>query len=171
MGRPKESLEKRFYKHITKLPNGCWEWSGLRNYYGYGIIAKSYSLPRHKKAHRASWEIHRGPIPDGLFVCHHCDNPPCCNPDHLFLGTCKDNIQDLVKKKRHCFGEAMRERMLKHAVKGGEHCCAKLTADAIRAIRSGLKEGILGKDFALEYGVSRSTICDIAKRRTWRHVE
>ena len=171
MGRPKETLEKRFNKHITKMPSGCWEWTGHRNYYNYGIICSTGGKPVHKKAHRASWEIFRGSIPDGLFVCHHCDNPPCCNPDHLFLGTCKDNVQDLVRKKRHCFGNAMKKRMLKHAVRGDTHCCAKLTASAIKTIRQGLSEGISGREFAKEYGVSPSTICDIGKRRTWRHVD
>lgn len=91
---PKQSW---FWSRVA-LPNenGCREWAGGRNTFGYGIVA-SNGRPR---AHRLAWELTFGPIPEGLFVCHHCDNPPCCEPLHLFLGTQKDNVQDAVAKGR-----------------------------------------------------------------------
>ena len=95
-----------FFENIWKTSN-CWIWLRARNSRGYGVwrSRRSYSKGHYKKAvsiqaHRWAWEIFRGPVPDGLLVCHTCDNPPCCNPDHLFLGTPKDNAQDAVKKGR-----------------------------------------------------------------------
>ena len=101
----KAEVDKRFLSKIEKLDNGCWEWRAGGSGDGYGtfqIMSKADRSGGSSKvqAHRASWEIHNGPIPDGLFVCHHCDIKPCVNPAHLFLGTHQDNMADLVKKNR-----------------------------------------------------------------------
>jgi hypothetical protein len=77
---------------------GCWEWDAMRDRKGYGILM---SGPKRLRAHRISYEIHFGPIPDGLFILHRCDNPPCVNPAHLFLGTLADNNRDKTAKGRH----------------------------------------------------------------------
>ena len=87
----------RFWAKVCKT-NGCWTWTASKNPHGYGQIRLSGKLTL---AHRVSWTIHNGVIPEGLFVLHICDNPPCVRPDHLFLGTQKDNIRDAVAKKRH----------------------------------------------------------------------
>lgn len=81
-------------------PDKCWPWVGGSLNEGYGCIRLGSSHGRIVLAHRAAWAIANGPIPDGLFVLHHCDNPPCCNPAHLFLGTHQDNMDDMVAKGR-----------------------------------------------------------------------
>ena len=97
-------LAERFWQKVARTSSGCWNWSGKRLPRGYGQTSwSSCEQPRDKRcvyAHRAAWVLTFGAIPDGLCVCHHCDNPSCCNPDHLFLGTHKDNIADMDRKGR-----------------------------------------------------------------------
>jgi hypothetical protein len=88
---------ERLFERVDKLPAGCWVWTGSVVGYGYGQIKVN---GRQLKTHRYVYEQLVGDIPDGMFVCHKCDNPPCCNPDHLFLGTPRDNTQDMVQKGR-----------------------------------------------------------------------
>lgn len=170
MGRKKLSLEERFWKRVEKLPSGCWEWSGARTWSNYGLIS-GYGSPGGMKAHRASWIVHNGPIPEGMFVCHKCDNPPCCNPDHLFLGTPKENTHDAIQKGRMCKPEKMRVTALKYNIRGEKHCCAKLTdLDALVIKNCATKRGVRTKDLAEWFRISESTICDIKAGRTWKHV-
>lgn len=91
-----KSIEEKFWKNVTRGP-GCWLWSGSRNDKGYGHI---HVFNKTIQAHRASWEIANGQIPDGMYICHRCDNPPCVNPEHLFLGSPSDNTRDAVRKGR-----------------------------------------------------------------------
>ena len=84
---------------VRRGSDDCWEWSGPRNRQGYGT-SRSLVAGIRAKAHRVAWMLSRGSIPDGIFVCHHCDNPPCCNPAHLFLGTHAENMRDMVQKDR-----------------------------------------------------------------------
>jgi hypothetical protein len=96
------TLEERFWRKVKKS-EGCWEWQGWRDDGGYGSIG-SFGNADRVKTHRYSWQLHNGPIPDDLLVCHTCDNPPCVRPDHLFLGTHLDNMRDKMKKGRHKAG-------------------------------------------------------------------
>ena len=94
----RKTLPEFFWKRVKKTQI-CWIWTGRFDGVGYGIIQLGRGEKR-KGAHRASWELHYGKIPDGLMICHHCDNPSCVRPDHLFLGTQKDNLQDASRKGR-----------------------------------------------------------------------
>lgn len=95
---PRKPIKERFEERYIPVPeSGCWIWTGHIRTNGYGAMSIKSKL---QYAHRISWELHNGPIPEGLFVLHKCDNPPCVNPDHLFIGTQKDNLQDAFKKGR-----------------------------------------------------------------------
>jgi len=97
-GRP-EPIEIRFWYYVIKHDDGCWEWTGGTQKPGYGKLGAGGG-DNAAYAHRVSWEIHYGPIPEGMRVLHRCDNPPCTRPDHLFLGTQTDNMKDMWAKGR-----------------------------------------------------------------------
>lgn len=97
----KKGLEQRFMSKVVKAETGCWLWTGGANYDGYGHMRVGDKM---YQTHRLSYELFKGHIPVGMFVCHACDCPPCVNPNHLFLGTGSDNMQDKIKKGRHYVG-------------------------------------------------------------------
>lgn len=151
-----EDALKKIKSSVSISPSGCWEWQKSRHRQGYG------NFPYKRKvylAHRISWILHKGPISDDILVLHKCDNPPCCNPEHLFLGTDKSNAEDRVKKGRcnHPFGS--------------DQWCAKLTPEIVREIR---RMHMAGKSIATlcdKFSVHRATIYCLLKRITWRHVD
>ena len=155
-------IHKRFNRFILMGPNNCWPWSGSRDRAGYGELGTGSKLDGTRgliKAHRCSWELHRGPIPEGLQVLHHCDNPPCVNPDHLFLGTPRDNSDDKISKGRQ------------NAPRGEAHHRAKLTWEDVRRIRA-IHTDRYGlyptKRLMAEYHVDKSTIQGIMRRKIWK---
>lgn len=153
-GRPETPLRFRF---LAKLafgnPGGCWLWSGARHPQGYGFIKRKDGAQL--RAHRVAYELMFGSIPAGVFVCHHCDNPRCVRPSHLFLGSHKDNMADMATK-----GRAARQR-------GGRNGSARLEPDQVMAIREA--NGPY-RDVARRYGVSPSAVGLIKRRERWAHL-
>lgn len=150
-------LEERFWEKVEKTDT-CWVWTGGTSH-GYGDI---FIQPgKHIRTHRLSWTLHFGDIPEGLCVLHHCDNPPCVRPDHLFLGTRADNNHDTHRKGR--YGIPVRR-------KGEQHPHSKLTTDDILTIRALRDQGMTYESIAIIYKVTKSHICHIIKKRLWKHV-
>jgi hypothetical protein len=140
-------LDKRT---VTLAESGCWVWMLSTIKGGYGKITVGGDS---KMAHRAVWEKRRGPIPEGMILCHRCDVPSCVNPDHMFLGSYAENSADMVSKGRSAKGERV--------------SLAKLDALTVREIR---QEVGTYKDISQKYDVSPGTIRDIKLGLTWRHV-
>lgn len=149
-------LADRFWEKVRRT-NGCWLWMGSTNSNGYGQITRG---PRPHLAHRIAWELTHGSIPDGLCVLHDCpdgDNPRCVNPEHLFLGTQCDNIEDMVRKGRHAAPERLPQ--------------TKLTAPIVREIRRRYASGVVTQiQLSIEFGVCNAIICEIISRKRWKHV-
>jgi len=149
----KGTLDRYWEKVNVKGPDDCWEWmAGIRGF-GYGRFwFKRKCVP----AHRFSWELRNGGIPEGMLVCHSCDNPSCVNPEHLFLGTQSDNIQDALKKDRMSNGE--------------RNGFSKLIDEQVLSIRREYKEGKSQAELTRKHGVSKSTIHFVVTRKTWKHI-
>lgn len=162
-------LAERFWAKVQKT-DGCWIWTAYLNEHGYGQIGTGGHRGT-ALAHRVSWVLAHGAIPEGHGVLHKCDTPACVRPDHLFTGTQDDNIADMVRKGRSARGDATGPRKHPEAMPRGEgHVCAKLTDADVRAIRLRLAEGARPSDVGRTFGVARRTIADIRNGKTWRHV-
>ena len=111
-----KTAEERFWSYVNK-GDGCWEWTASRSGKGYGVFFHLGFSGRRTSAHRFSWELHNGPVPAGLHVLHHCDNPSCVRPDHLWLGTQSDNSKDMWNKGR---GSLLRKVRKTHCIRGHE---------------------------------------------------
>lgn len=140
----------------TVTGSGCWEWSGTRNEYGYGTLSVA---GKRTLAHRWFWDRLCSPAGDS-HVLHRCDNPPCVNPAHLFLGTHTDNLRDMWAKGRARPGRSV----------GVAHGRAKLTAQQAVEIRRRCAAGEQQRALALEYGVTQTVIGRIHRREAWAHV-
>lgn len=163
MPRHSTPPSKRFAKYVDKTSDGsCWEWKGYRKPNGYG----SFYIPNFGRyAHRASYLLHVGPIPEGLWVLHRCDNRGCVNPDHLFLGTVQDNTDDMMKKGRNFLAVHPERRAI------GERCGgAKLRAEQVVEVRRLRAEGLTYPNIGARLGVTGQAIFHICNGRNWKHV-
>jgi hypothetical protein len=152
--RLEKTLRERFDdKWEPELNTGCWLWTGADSRLGYGRMRLPVPEARTVNATHVAWMVYRGPIPDGVVLCHRCDTPQCVNPDHLFLGTLSENIMDSINKGRRWRGETAPR--------------AKLTNADVLAIRA--SPGRV-TDLAIQYGVSTGRISNIRHRKIWKHL-
>jgi len=162
MARPKLTTEERFWSKVDRSagPDACWPWTAF-TYGGYGRFDWG-------TAHRAAWKLTVGPIPHGMCVCHHCDNPPCVNPSHLFLGTNRDNIADRDAKGRQAKGVRNGGHLYPERLRRGETCYnAKLTEPDVMAIRASTEtNGALAR----RYSMTTTGVRFVRERRTWKHL-
>lgn len=145
------SVKERIERLSKPEPNtGCWIWMGNVRSTGYGEIRINGTKT---KAHRASYQAHAGKIPNGLHVLHRCDIPLCVNPDHLFIGTHKDNMDDMVKKGRQAKGDC-----------NGN---STLTNEIVLAVREAQGRGV---DIAKQFGITESHVSRIKNKLRWKHL-
>lgn len=148
-------LAERFWDRVAVGdPEECWPWTGPTFGMGYGHVAQRKDS---KGTHRVAYELANGPIPKGLLVRHTCDNPPCCNPAHLLLGTPADNMRDRTERNR--------------APVGSKCVIARLVESDIPRVFELRAQGMTVRAIGREFGVSGGTISAVLNRKTWKHVE
>lgn len=151
----KGTAAERFWRKVDKTGD-CWVWTGGKHKDGYGLTGVTGKT---ELAHRVAWEFTNGKIPEGLHVLHKCDNPPCVRPDHLFVGTHLDNMQDMNNKGR----------LKTTGMAGEKHPLSVLSEVNVLDIRE-MAKTMTQTSIALIYKVSRQAVGDIVCRRNWRHI-
>lgn len=154
------NLNKHKQHFLSKVhkAKGCWLWVGCKNPDGYGLYGAG-SLYGERRAHRIMYRIAVGDIPKGLCVCHHCDEPSCVNPAHLFIGTWADNNRDRDHKGRTII------------VRGSKQGSAKLSDDKVKEILRLAKCGAHKPTLAKRFGISKTQLYTIVRREDWKHVD
>lgn len=180
--RPETKLARFVANYVPEPNSGCWLWLASVDHDGYGY----FKWEGETRAHRSSWRIHRGEIPDGMHVCHRCDTPSCVNPAHLFLGTTQDNTADRHIKRRDATGMRSGMNTQPHrrsagarngkytkpeaTPRGQSHGMALLTEDEVVRIRIAAAAGVPRKTLAMLHEVSVAAVYDIVSRRSWGHL-
>jgi hypothetical protein len=156
-GKIRKQLKERFLQQIRVDGSGCWFWTGFklhrRGIDGYGHIKIK---GEYKPAHRVSYQLYIGKIPDDMLVLHSCHNPSCVNPSHLHLGNQQDNMNEMVSANR--------------SLKGSKSPQSKITEQDVIAIRVLRQCGLSYNELAVMYRLKSNTICNIYNRKTWKHV-
>jgi hypothetical protein len=160
----------RFWARVARGEgeDACWPWAGPQSSAGYGAIMYRRV---NRSTHRLAWELTNGAIPDGLWVLHRCDNPPCCNPAHLFLGTNADNVRDREGKRRGFFKKGQKNPWRVPPPRGSAQKLAKLTeATVLEMVARYRAGGVTQRALADEYGISRPIVSLILSGKRWPHV-
>ena len=145
---------------VTDDAHECWEWNGARKPKGYGNVRIN---KKYLTSHRIAFILSNGPIISNYIVCHTCDNPSCCNPNHLMLGTIKSNASDMLMKGR--------QKKKIHAARGEKSASSKLCNSEVMEIRSAYESKQLNQyELAEKYNVSQFAISSIVRRKTWSHI-
>jgi DNA-binding transcriptional regulator YiaG len=162
-----EQAEVRFWGKVQLLdPTACWNWTGSVDKAGYGQL---YLAGKQRKAHRVAWQLENmEPIPDGMEVCHRCDNRRCCNPAHLWLGTHQQNMNDAVTKRRLGRHGKGFESHPENIMRGERHWNSRLTEEQVVRIRQQAASGASRKSLAAEYGVTQIMVGHIITGRSWK---
>jgi hypothetical protein len=153
------TIVARFWSYVRRGA-GCWEWqASLQSGYGQIRVGRNSRTPM-MRAHRLSWELHHGPVPDGLCVLHRCDNRKCVRPEHLFLGTKSDNTRDMVAKGRHHRAH----------LRGERHPAARVTTQQVIDARARRERGETLISIAKDLGLSISGVWAMTRGRSWKGV-
>lgn len=153
----RDPLERYLEKVDRRGPDDCWEWTAARFDKGYGAFRLG---DKQMKAHRFGYSALVGPIPDGQYICHRCDNPPCQNPAHWFLGTHRDNAEDRQAKGRGATGE-----------RNGGRVVARYTAEVIREMRLAALAGEKQADIAARFGTDQAYVSQVVRGEAWAHTD
>lgn len=165
------TTEQRFWAKVRKTST-CWIWVASKRHKGYGAFAYTQNgVTIQDRAHRYSWQIHKGDIPPGVCVLHNCpggDNPACVNPAHLFLGSKADNNADMHLKGRARSGASKTPADLCHYRRGENHSNARLTQEQVQGLRDRRNQGASFSTLAREFGIGQTTAFKIVKGITWK---
>lgn len=158
LSHTRAQIEAKFWANVQKTSH-CWEWTGTKSKTGYGVLYTPHKTTDSRRrifAHRFVHELYHGPIPEGMLVCHHCDNPGCVNPDHLWLGSDQENTADRHRKGRTVTGE--------------KHTQAKVSEADVLLIRAKARTGRSYASLAREFSLSLQQVSRIVRRVNWKYL-